>query len=237
MRVTVTQPNYLPWLGFFDLLRSVDAWIILEDVQYTSRDWRNRNRIKTPQGVKWLSIPVLKAAPQRSKHRLVDAKIATVDWAENHLELLRRSYRNAEYFHDEFVFLTETLRSAAGTRLTDVTIKISREIMLHLGIKTQVIRPQLRSGPFEGTATARLVDFCSEYGATKYVTGPRGLNYMENRLFHDQQIGIEVFEYPEYAPYKQLWGSFVPQLSIADQLLNMGRSQVAQVLNESKQPI
>lgn len=237
MRVTVTQPNYIPWLGFFGLLKSVDVWITLEDVQYTSRDWRNRNKIKTPQGIKWLSIPVSKGESQRRKTRLVDAKIADVDWADNHLEQLRRNYRSAEHFHHEFDFLAETLRSAAYPRLTDVTVKISNEIMLYLGIDTKVIRPSLRSGTFEGSATARLVEICSDYGATSYVTGPRGLDYIEAQLFHDRQINIEVFKYPEYEPYQQLWGSFVPQLSIADQLLNTGRSHVVQVLKESKQPI
>lgn len=159
-RIAIVQSNYLPWKGYFDLIASVAEFVLFDDFQYTRRSWRNRNRIKTPQGVRWLTVPVA-ASPQRGT-KISDVRIASPDWAEQHLKTLRMAYRRAPYF-DEVFGLIEQAVSGGPTHLSELNAALIRRICEYLGIST-TIRTH-RDFRAADDRQLRLRDVCIQAGA------------------------------------------------------------------------
>lgn len=216
-RIAIVQSNYLPWKGYFDLIASVDEFVLFDDFQYTRRSWRNRNRIKTPQGVQWLTVPVA-SSPQRST-RISDATIACDDWAERHLKTLRMAYRRAPHFA-EIMALLEGELSAAPARLSELNESLIRRICAYLDIGTTIRTHRDYRGPEH--RQLRLRDICLQAGASTYVSGPAAKSYLDESLLGAAGIKVEWFDYSGYREYPQLWGSFVHEVSIVDLLFNLG---------------
>jgi hypothetical protein len=219
-RIAVVQSNYLPWKGYFDLIAAVDEFVLFDAFQYTRRSWRNRNRIKTPQGVQWLTVPVL-AAPQRTS--ISEVRIASQDWAEQHLKTLRMAYGRAPYF-DEIATMIEEASSARFEHLSDLNHALIRRICAYLGIRT-VIRSH-RDYEAVNHRQLRLRDICLMAGASVYVSGPTAKCYLDESLMEAAGIGVEWFDYAGYAEYRQLWGPFVHEVSIIDLLFNHGPGSI-----------
>ena len=227
--VVITQSNYLPWKGYFDLLMRADMFILLDCVQYTRRDWRNRNRIKTPAGLRWISIPV--AVKGRFSQAIDETRIASTDWAENHIALVERNYRNAPEFSNEGSWLFATLREAAGnTMLSKVNRLLLESLANRIGIHTPIIscdevlpRTDLQAMD----PTDRLVALSRSVGATTYLSGPAAQNYLDAPMFEKCGIAVEWMDYSGYPPYPQQWGPFDHAVSIIDLLLNVGHSAAA----------
>jgi hypothetical protein len=217
-RVAIVQSNYVPWRGYFDMIDSVDEFILLDDAQYTRRDWRNRNRIKSPQGTRWLTIAVQVGG--RYTQSIHDTLIAEEDWAQGHWDIVRQQYMHADGFGESAPFVQELYASAPGPRLSDVNRYFLQRICVFLGIETPITL-SLDYGP-QGARTERLVDLCVKAGATEYVSGPAAKAYLEEDLFAAHEIGVSWFEYPDYPSYSQVHPPYDPRVSILDLILCAG---------------
>ena len=228
-RVAIVQSNYIPWRGYFDLICSVDEFVLLDDVQYTRRDWRNRNRIKTAQGTRWLTIPVQVSG--RYTQTIAETNVADDEWAEQHWSIVRQSYRDATGFEDGAPFVERLYASVPGPSLSDVNRHFLEAICDRLEIGTRLTRS--RDYEPQGSKTERLLDICRKSGATTYVSGPAAKEYLEEGAFAAHGIEVEWFEYGPYPEYEQPHPPFEPQVSILDTLLCTGAA-AAQYLRPAR---
>ncbi len=218
MRVAIAQSNYIPWKGYFDLIASVDHFVLYDEVQYTRRDWRNRNRIKTAAGVRWLTVPVLTKGG--FTQRIDETRIADAGWARSHWSAIAQAYREAPAF-DEIARLLEPLYEGfAADLLSDVNAALLRRVCAQLCITT----PTSRSTDHPGTGgrSERLLSICTALGASEYVSGPAAKDYLDVELFARAGVGVEWFDYTGYRAYPQLHGAFVHEVSVIDLLFNTG---------------
>lgn len=216
-RLAILQSNYLPWKGYFDLIASVDEFVLYDDAQFTKNDWRNRNRIRTPQGIRWLSVPV-----GGSIHRRVrDVPLPRTAWASLHWKTLEGAYRRARHFDAVAPVLSPHYLQCRATGLSELNRDLLETVCAFLGIRTKLSNSwdyRLVEG-----RTERLVSICEQAGAGVYVSGPRARAYLDEERFAERGIRVAWFEYPSYPPYPQLWdGEFVHDVSIVDLLFNCG---------------
>lgn len=217
-RIAISQSNFIPWRGYFDLIRSVDEFVIYDEAQFTRRDWRNRNLIKTPNGQQWLTVPV------KSKGNY-DAKISEIEvldsnWREKHWASIEFSYSKAEYFGWGREWLGELFEAASFHSLSSINSHFLVAFLEQLDIRT----PLLNSVNFQlaEDRNERLLNICLELGATHYVSGPSAKSYLDEGLFLSHGIVVEWFNFEGYEPYPQEWGAFLDKLSIVDLFLNCG---------------
>jgi hypothetical protein len=220
-RVAIVQSNYIPWKGYFDLIATVDEFILYDDVQYTKRDWRNRNRIKTPAGPQWLTIPVV--VKGKYEQRVRDVVVSDPAWARTHWRTLSHNYARAEHFR-ELKPAVEEWYSAAGdfTYLTEINEHFLRAICDVLQIRTTITRSSdyaLADGRSE-----RLLDLCIQAGARTYLSGPAARRYLDETLFEAAGVAVAWMSYDGYAEYPQLYPPFEHAVSVLDLLFNAGRS-------------
>lgn len=215
-KVAILQSNYIPWKGYFDLISSVDEFVLYDDMQFTSRDWRNRNKIKTPIGVEWLSIPV---GPD-TRRRIRDVAILDSYWQHKHWRSLEVNYRRAKYFNEISSWLSPLYLDISYSSLSDLNMVFIKSVVDYLGIKTKISN----SWDYELTEgkTERLLSICQQAGASEYISGPAAKDYLQSGLFEKSSIKLTWFNYENYPEYPQLWGKFVHQVSIIDLLFNCG---------------
>lgn len=216
-KIAILQSNYIPWKGYFDMIAAVDEFIVYDDMQYTKRDWRNRNQIKTPEGVRWLTIPVKTSG--RFAQKIRDTEIDGSRWQADHWKSLLTNYRKAKHF-DEIAAWLEVVYKHEHRTITDLNLAFISAICDFIGIKTKISRSwhyRLDDGK-----TERLVSLCQQAGATKYISGPAAKDYIEPHFFEDAGINLAWFDYQGYPEYPQLWGDFVHGVSILDLLFNCG---------------
>jgi hypothetical protein len=223
-RVLITQSNYIPWKGYFDLIAAADEMIILDSVQYTRRDWRNRNIIKTPNGPLWLTVPV--EVKGKFFQAIDETRIASSDWGDAHIRSIDVNYRRAASFKDVSPWLFETLSAASKEpMLSKMNEFIIRAICTRLGIHTPIRRctDMLdRDLMRDMDPTDRLLELCRSAGATDYISGPAAKDYMDVSKFTKHDITVSWADYSGYPEYPQLWGAFDHRVSIVDLLLNAG---------------
>lgn len=217
-KVAIVQSNYIPWKGYFDLIAAVDEFILYDDVQYTRRDWRNRNQIKTPHGVQWLTVPVKVKGKYHQTIR--ETEIDGHEWAENHWKNLIRCYHRSPYFQEVAGMLEPYYR-----RQYDLLSTLNRDLIEfvcgYLGITTKISNSwnyQLVDGQSE-----RLADFCVQAAGTEYFSGPTARDYLDEKAFARKGIKVTWFDYVGYPTYPQLWGGFTHGVTILDLLLNCGK--------------
>ncbi len=217
--VVISQSNYIPWKGYFDLINSADDFVVYDEVQYTRRDWRNRNRIKTADGASWLTVPVLSKG--KFSQRIDEVEIEGESWREHHWKQLIHAYSQAKCF-GEFREPVGTLYESAAGRLSDMNECFLRGLSELLEIRTRFHRSTdfPAREPFE--RTGRLVEICRTLGATEYLTGPAARAYLDEPRFAAAGIAVTYFDYSGYPEYRQLHGTFVHELSILDLLFNEG---------------
>lgn len=215
MRAAIIQPSYIPWRGYFDIIASADAFVFLDDVQYTPRDWRNRNRIKTHQGAHWLTVPVLSPHRQCIRDVRIDESTA---WRRKHLQSIRQAYAAAPFFQPCFSEFSTLLQEKEDS-LSALDIRLTRWLMHKLAIQTPILLSSDMAP--RGTRTARLIDIVQKLGADTYLSGPSAAAYLDVEQFQRHHIQLEFKTYG-YAPYPQLHGAFVPDVSVLDLLFNTG---------------
>jgi hypothetical protein len=221
MNCVILQPSYIPWRGYFHLIQKADVFVFYDTPQYDKRGWRNRNRIKTPAGTQWLTIPVL-AKGTRTQHLPIKDVLCdpTQDWRRKHWATLKHVYSKAPYFPD-YAPLLEWFYAGQPRLLADFTIETTIALARELGLdKTRFVRSsQLKVS--KATRTDALLMILQEVGATHYISGPSAKDYIEVDKFRAAGVGLEyiVYQYPEY---KQLYPPFDPYVSILDLLFMVG---------------
>ena len=220
-KVAILQSNYIPWKGYFDIIASVDEFIIYDEMQYTVRDWRNRNKIKTPQGLKWLTIPVKSKGYQGRGLKISEALIQDAQWANAHWKTISMFYSKAPFFV-EYSRLFKALyeECAKESLLSQVNYRFIKTICGILGITTKISYDS-DYGIIDGK-TSRLVDLVKKAGGGEYLSGPAAKDYIEETLFIDAGIKLTWMDYSGYAEYPQLNPPFEHGVSILDLLFNCG---------------
>jgi hypothetical protein len=217
--VAIVQSNYIPWKGYFDMIAAVDEFILYDDMQYTRRDWRNRNLIKTPQGMQWLTVPVQVKGKYHQTIR--ETEIGGANWAPAHWKTLAQNYSKAPHFTEIADWLEPLYYLAAQEpRLSLSNRRFIEAICGYLGIKT-IISNSWDYTLIEGK-TERLANICSQAKGTEYISGPAARDYVDEEIFNDQGIKLTWFDYTGYPEYPQLCGDFVHSVSILDLLFNCG---------------
>jgi hypothetical protein len=214
--VGIIQPNFIPWRGYFDFIREVDVFVFLDDVQYTTRDWRNRNRIRTREGgSRWLTVPVRAAAGDLIRSVVVDSAL---DWRAAHLRVLKEHYRAAPFRDAVLVMLEEAY--ARHRLLADLDIDLCLRVMARLGITTPTVRSsELRVA---GTKDERLIALTRRVGGTRYLSGPAAQSYIRPELWEAAGLELAWKTYPDYPVYAQIAEPFDPFVSIIDVLMMAG---------------
>jgi len=220
VKVAIHQPQYLPWLGHFAKLAAADCWIFLDTVQYEKNGWQNRNRIKTPRGPQWLTVPVNTSLGTLIRDVVIDAR---QPWQRKHLEALRVNYARAPYFARYFGELAELLRRP-WRLLADLNVEVTRFLAGALGLSRRMVRAS-ELPPASADPTGRLLDLCRAVGADICLAGQDGARYMDLEQFRAGRVGVWGQEYP-HPTYTQLDGDFLPFLSVVDLLLNHGESSL-----------
>jgi len=213
----ILQPSYLPWLGYFAQAYHTDAFILYDDVQYDKHGWRNRNRIKTPNGPQWLTVPVLTRGKERPLIR--DVEITNTErWQHKHLSSLKQNYAKAAHFEACFEVL-EALLGRPWKYLVDLNVACFRALNELLGLH----RPTFLASDFDvsGDRIERLIALCRAVGANAFYEGQAGQDYIDDQRFADAGIAITYQQY-NHPTYPQLHGDFVPYLSVVDLLFNCG---------------
>lgn len=214
----------MPWRGYFDLLRSAHEVILLDSVQYTRRDWRNRNRIKTAAGCAWLTVPV--AVKGRYTQAIDETLVSDPTWSMTHRRAIEHAYRRAPYYDAVAGWLEALLAEAAEERhLARINETLLRAICQRLGLNVSFRRCVdllNREAMRAMDPTERLVTLAEAAGASRYLSGPAAKAYLDLSAFAARGIGVDWMSYAGYPPYPQLWGDFEPQVSIIDLLFNTG---------------
>jgi hypothetical protein len=218
-RVAAIQSSYIPWRGYFDVIGLVDEFILLDEVQYTKRDWRNRNRIKTAQGLLWMTIPV--QVKGRYRQRIDEVRIADRGWAERHWQTLRQAYAAADRFEDTAEQIAALYEQAGELeRLSDVNRLFLDGLCPMLGIDTRLSWSTDYAS--EGAGTERLASLCAQAGADEYVSGPAARAYLDEDEFASRGIAVRWMDYSGYPAYPQVHPPYDEAVSIIDLLFNTG---------------
>jgi hypothetical protein len=218
MKVGIIQSNFLPWRGYFDFIREVDLFIIHDDLQYTKGDWRNRNKIKTPRGLEWITVPV----NYKNTNQIIEE--TTVDystrWAQKILNRIREAYRQSPHFETYFTQLSGLLTEPAAT-ISDLNLSLIHWACGHLKINTPI--KFSREFHPQGTKTERLVGILKQVDATVYLSGPAAQAYLIPELLENEGIQLKYKKY-NYPEYPQLYPPFEPYVSIIDLFFMLGEN-------------
>ena len=215
MKVAIHQPQYLPWLGYFDKLDSADVFILLDTVQFIKHEWKNRNRIRTKDGWQWLTVPIIDRFPERLDCVEINAR---TDWQRKHTQALRQHYGRAPFWEPlgpELIGLLDT----PWTHLSKLNIAATNLLCQYLGIKTSCLLASSLSTRED--PTGRLVDLCHAVRATTYLAGQSWPLYMDLTRFVEAGIDVQVQTYG-HPQYPQRYQPFVSHLAVIDLLFNCG---------------
>jgi hypothetical protein len=217
-RVAAIQSNYVPWKGYFDAINVVDEFILLDEVQFTRRDWRNRNKIKTDAGTRWLTIPV--QVKGKYHQRIDETLIAEPDWGSRHWDTLRQAYGRTAHFDALQERIAPLYLEASHERLSDVNRDFIEVIAAWLGITTQISW----STDYETTGERgdRILDLCRAAGADEYVSGPAARAYLDEAAFAEAGVRVLWMDYSGYPEYEQPAPPFEHGVTILDLLCATG---------------
>ena len=217
MRVAILQSNYLPWKGYFDIIRNVDLFVFHDDLQYTKGDWRNRNKIKTPQGPAWITVP-----SGTSEHRLIcEVQLRDPAWQRQHWKLIQTHYARASYFKQYAGFFEDLYLGRIWSNLSDMNQHMIRKISAELlGISTRFA--DSRAYNLKSAKAARVIELLQKVGAHRYLSGPAAKAYLDEADFIAAGMGLEWMDYGGYPEYPQLYPPFEHGVSIVDLVFNVG---------------
>ncbi len=227
MIVSIHQPQYLPYLGFFNKVMSSDEFIFLDDVEYSHGSFINRNTIKGPNGNIWLTVPVL------SGNKIIkDIKINNKqNWMKKHLKSIKLNYSKTDYFND-YISIFEEIYSDEWQYISELDIELIKKIFNIIGINVKsCISSELDIE--EQEPNMRIIKLCKKIGTDTYLSGVGGKNYMDLDLFRKNNIKV-IFQNFKHPEYDQKFGSFVHNMSIVDALFNCGKKEVKKMIGGDK---
>lgn len=215
-KIAISQSNYIPWKGYFDLINKVDEFILYDDAQYTRRDWRNRNKIKTSNGTQWLTIPV--DVKGKYFQKINETKISDKGWTVNHWQQIKQNYAKAKNFKKYKDIFEELYLNCKEEYLSEINHKFIIAINQILEIKTKI----RFSSEFEiyGDQTEKLINICKQCNTTVYISGPAAKTYFDEQLAKKENIQIKWMNYDNYKEYEQLYPPFEHGVTILDLILN-----------------
>jgi hypothetical protein len=215
MKVSICQSNYIPWRGYFDLIASADVFVIYDEVQYTKNDWRNRNLIKTANGLSWLTVPVRRESMYQ---KINETLTMQTGWEKKHIKALTLNYSKSPFFQkykDEIFEIYENF-----TSLSNLNVNLIKKICEILLIDTKII--ESADLCLTGDRNSKLIDACIKLNANTYISGPSASCYLDTALFKSNNINVNWMDYSGYLEYPQRFGSFIGNVSILDLIFNVG---------------
>jgi hypothetical protein len=218
-RIAISQSNYIPWKGYFDLINSVDEFVLYDDAQFSRSDWRNRNLIKTAAGLKWLTIPV--ETSRKFLQKINETRTSDPGWRRTHWKTIQGTYAQAPCFA-EYASVFESLYGSGDERLLSV---INHQFLSAIAAILGISTPLKWSSEYElkGDRSERLLNICVQAGADAYLSGPSARCYLDVALFERAGVAVEWMDYSGYPAYHQAHGEFEHGVSIIDLLFNEGR--------------
>lgn len=214
--VCISQPGYMPYLGFFHKIQHCDVFVYFDDVQYEIRGFHNRNKIRTIQGTSWLTVPL--SHPYGKMINQV--KIVSTDWNEKHKNAIKNSYEKAPYF-EKYWDDIDSILSTNWEKLIDLNLALIKYFNSVLSMKTKTVRSSELN--IQSTGSLRLLDICKKLNAKTYFSGIMGKEYIDEKIFLDTDIKI-TFQNFTHPVYNQIHGEFIPNMSIIDLLFNEGNN-------------
>ena len=220
-KIAILQSNYIPWKGYFDIINLVDEFVFYDEAQYTKRDWRNRNLIKTKAGLKWLTIPV--RIKGKYKQKINETMVSDKDWAGKHWRTIYHSYSHAGCFEKYKERFEKAYEAVAGMDLlSEINLYFIKFIVEILGIKTKFrLSTQYN---LTGNRSEKILSVCKQAGADTYITGPAAKSYIDTQLFKAEGISLIWMDYSGYPEYIQLYPPFRHKVSAIDLIFNAGES-------------
>jgi len=217
MICAVHQPNFFPYLGFFNKFKKADVFVLYDHAQYTKNDFHNRNRVKNSGKARWLTIPVSVHLGQK----IDEVIFVNQDFVEKHLQILKQSYSKAKYFNQVFPDIENLYRNIRSNKLVDFNNSILKMIFSKFDSSKKVILSSELNLDYNKKSTAALVDICKAVSADSYLSGTGAKEYLEEKLFINNNVVLlwQDFCHPLY---EQLGDEFLPNLSILDALFNLG---------------
>jgi len=222
MKLVISQPMFFPWVGFFEQIKLCDSYVHYNDVQYSKGGFTNRVQVKSPEGIKWLTVPLknLKLG-QPIKEVEIDN---TKDWRKNHRTLLTRCYQNAPFF-DEMILIIDELYSQDWKLLDDLSLASLVIISRYYSLLDTKNITHIGSLEIDGKSSERVLQTCKVFNADIYITGHGASRYLDHEIFERESIRVEYMSYVK-KPYPQLYGDFTPYVSILDLIANMGKDGI-----------
>jgi len=217
-KVAILQSNYIPWKGYFDIINSVDEFVLYDSMQYTRRDWRNRNKIKTPQGTQWLTIPI--DSKGKFFQKINETVVAGTEWRSKHWKTIIQNYSKSPFFNMYKERFEALYLHNNELNLSELNFHFIREICSILEINTSF--RWSREFTLTGNPTENLLTVCTECEATQYLSGPAAKEYIDLNLFNDAGITVQWMNYSKYPEYSQQFPPFEHSVSILDLLFNEG---------------
>jgi hypothetical protein len=215
--IAIIQSNYIPWKGYFDIIGMADTFVVYDEVQYTKNDWRNRNKIKTPSGTFWLSVPVVQ---KQLNQRISETKVASANWQTKHWNAIHHNYAKARCYEHYGPKLHSLYEGATMNSLSEINLHFIQGINALLGIRTPIVRSSELN--LQGDRNQRLIQAVQMLDGTHYISGKSASGYLDEQAFNRQGISVGWMDYSGYPEYTQLHGAFTHQVSIIDLLLNEG---------------
>jgi len=216
-KIAILQSNYIPWKGYFDIIKMADVFVFYDEVQYTKNDWRNRNQIKTPSGLSWLTIPVLQ---NTLNQKINETLVSQFNWNMKHWNSITCNYSKAPFYktlENEFEQLYSSIETQNLSEINQIFIK---KIANFLKIETDII--DSTSLNLAGDKNERLIEAVKKLNGTHYISGPSAKNYLDVKKFEAESIQVEWVDYNGYPEYSQLYGDFKHNVSILDLIFNEG---------------
>ena len=216
--VVISQPMYFPWVGMLEQMALADVFVFLDDVQFSKGGFFNRVQIKTPQGIRWLTVPLAEKKLGQSLGKMYPAHH---DWQRKHLAALQQAYGAAPYI-GELITLVEIVLKKNNDTLAGLSAASMEAMAEFFEVLPEMILCSSEIS-VEGKGSDRVLAICQSLGATRYVTGHGGADYLDHELFNESGIAVEYMDY-EKRKYSQLHGEFTPFVSALDLLANCGQA-------------
>jgi hypothetical protein len=216
-KIAILQSNYIPWKGYFDIIKMADVFVFYDEVQYTKNDWRNRNQIKTPNGLSWLTIPVLQNSLNQ---KINETFVSHFNWNKKHWNSITCNYSKAPFFKPFESEIQQLYSSIETQNLSEINQIFIKKISEILNIETDIIDSKALN--LLGDKNERLIDAVKKLNGTHYISGPSAKSYLDVNKFEAESIQVDWVDYNGYTEYSQLYGDFKHNVSILDLIFNEG---------------